>query len=155
MKIYAPAGGSVTSTWSFQFDFNVTRGTAHKSAHGWKKEFSQPVSPYSHTSLTVYGVQFVGYAPFKLTAFASGKAKLEVKISYWGTRTRNPKVDLARLLSKAERTFVSEGKIEGIQGYQWEPKTVERPLRKQEQAKLPPGVTGGSSHASMLALKKA
>jgi hypothetical protein len=153
-RIYAPAGGSITSSWSFQFDFTVTRGTAHRSARGWK-EFSQPVSPYSHTALTVYGVQFVGYSPFKVTAFASGKAKLEIKIDYWGSRTRNVKVDLARILSREERAFVSKGRINGIQGYKWDPKTVERPLNAEERAALPQGLVGGRTDNGLLGLPEA
>jgi len=32
-KIYAPAGGSISTTWSFAFDLHVTHGIAHKKTH--------------------------------------------------------------------------------------------------------------------------
>lgn len=154
-KIELPVGGSTRSTWSFQFNLNVTHGTAHTEKHAWKNEFNQPISPFSELDMTVYGVQVVGYSPFVLTAFASGSAHCKCVIKK-GLIKREPEfdIDLGRILSNAERTFTSEGRISGIQGYDWQINTNERPLSEQEKKTAPRGVSGGRIMSETLRLPK-
>jgi len=142
MKIYAPAGGSVSSTWSFAFDFHVTRGIAHKKTHKWEDTFSQDIPPHTKVRMEVCGVQFVGYAPFKMKVRATGQAHCACKIDYWGTHSREFDIDLGRILNQSERTFISEGRVDGVQGYEWNVNSSEpMPLNTADRERLPEGVT--------------
>jgi len=154
VKIPLPVGGSTKSTWSFQFNLNVTKGTAHHEKHGWRRKFEQPVSPYSYLEMTVYGVEVVGFSPFSITAFANGTAKCSCVIDYWGKRTKNFDIDLKQILNDRDRTFTSEGRIDGIQGYEWRVETKERPLTEEEKKAAPRGVSGGALVLDSLRIPK-
>jgi hypothetical protein len=141
-KIYAPAGGSITSSFKFSFDFHASYGQASTKTHGWVNDFEQVIPANTVVRMEVKGIQFVGYVPFKIKARTSGKAECECIVDYWGKHTRTFNIDLPRILNDKERTFVSEGKVDGVQGYDWNVQSfTPAELTAQQRKQLPQGVT--------------
>jgi hypothetical protein len=152
-NIYAPAGGSIKNTFTFTFNFQASYGQASKKVHAWKNQFEQEIPPNSVVRMEVKGIQFVGYVPFTVTARANGTAQCECVIDYWGQHTRPVPIELSRILSEAERTFVSKGRVDGVQGYDWSVKSLTPvPLTPDQSAQLPAGVTGQSLALASLSL---
>lgn len=142
LTILSPIGGSIENSFKFNFNFQASYGQASSETHAWENRFEQSIPPYSRIRMEVKGVQFTGYVPFTITAEASASVECECEVQYWGSHTQTFSFDLSRLLSKSDRTFVSTGKVDGVQGYDWDVKSFDpEELTMEQRAQLPPGVT--------------
>lgn len=142
LTIYSPAGGSIENSFKFNFSFEASYGEASKKIHAWKNQFEQEIPAYSTLRMEVKGVQFTGYVPFTIQAEASATVQCECVVQYWGSHTRKFSFDVSRLLNKDDRTFVSTGRVDGVQGYDWDVQTFEPvALSEAERESLPLGIS--------------
>ena len=144
VSIDIPSAGSaeVTQTWSFAFDFHLETGIARKVSREWENTFHQDIPKYTSVRMEVRGVQFKGYAPFTLISKASGKIHCSYQIDYWGKHNGTFDINLDRLLNEKERTFVSDGRIDGIEGYEWDIySSIPEELDEIQRKSLPRGIS--------------
>ena len=132
--------GKIATSFSLQLSLSVTHGVAHQEQHRWTDTFHQNVAPFTRSTMRVYGKQVVGHVPFTLTTIASGKAHCEAKFRHYGSRTRGFDIDLAELLGQNGCLLTTEGKISGLQGYDYSVKTEEEELTDEERRSLPEGL---------------